>query len=54
MAFMVAAYLVIWLAAFAFIVGMVRRQSTLQREISSLRELARERDARDSREPRGQ
>ncbi len=43
MAFMVAAYLVIWLASFAFIISMVRRQSTLQREISSLRELLQDR-----------
>jgi CcmD family protein len=47
MAFMVAAYLIIWLAAFIFILSIVRRQSTLQREISSLRELVREHDARD-------
>ncbi len=46
MAFMVAAYLVIWLAAFVFILSMARRQSNLQREISALRELSQERDAR--------
>lgn len=39
MAFMVAAYLIIWLAAFGFILGMVWRQNTLQREIKALREL---------------
>jgi CcmD family protein len=39
MSFMVAAYLVIWLASFAFIISMVRRQGSLQREISALREL---------------
>jgi CcmD family protein len=44
MAFMVAAYLIIWLAAFVFIFSMVRRQSTLQREIASLREIAKERE----------
>ena len=43
MAFMVAAYLIIWLAVFAFLISMVRRQSTLQREISSLREQLEER-----------
>lgn len=43
MAFMVAAYLVIWLASFIFILTMVRRQSTLQREIASLREQLEER-----------
>ncbi len=46
MAYMVAAYLIIWLASFVFIFSMVRRQSALQREISSLRELAQERDDR--------
>lgn len=42
MSFMVAAYLIIWLAVFAFLLSMVRRQSTLQREISALRELVQE------------
>jgi CcmD family protein len=42
MAFMVGAYLVIWLASFAFIISMVRRQGTLQREIAALRELMQE------------
>jgi CcmD family protein len=45
MAFMVAAYLVIWLAVFLFLISMVRRQSNLQREISALREMSQERDA---------
>ena len=44
MTYMVAAYLVIWLAAFVFILSMVRRQSTLQREIAALQELAQERE----------
>ena len=43
MAYMIAAYLIIWLAAFGFIFSMMRRQSTLEREISSLRELVHER-----------
>ena len=46
MAYMVAAYLIIWIAAFAFIFSMVRRQSGLQREISAMKELIREKDAR--------
>lgn len=46
MAFMVGAYLVIWLAAFVFILSMVRRQSNLQREITALRELAQEREGK--------
>ena len=45
MAFMVGAYLVIWLASFIFILTMVRRQSTLQREISALREQLDDRSA---------
>lgn len=45
MAFMVAAYLVIWLAVFVFLISMMRRQSNLQREISALREVSHERDA---------
>lgn len=48
MEFMVAAYLVIWLAAFAFIFNMARRQSVLQREIDALKEQLRDRDARRS------
>ena len=39
MAFMVAAYLIIWLAAFVFVLSMVRRQANLQREIAVLRNL---------------
>lgn len=46
MEFMVAAYLVIWLAAFAFIVNMVRQQSKLQREIETLRELLKDKGTR--------
>ncbi len=46
MLFMVAAYLVIWLASFVFIISMVRRQGALQREISALRELMQERNTR--------
>lgn len=41
---MVAAYLVIWLAAFVFIIGMVRRQAGIQREIAALRELVQDRE----------
>lgn len=46
MAFMVAAYLIIWLATFAFIFSMVRRQSGLQREIEAMRELLKDKSAR--------
>lgn len=47
MAFLVAAYLVIWLAAFAFIFNMVRQQNKLQNEIATLKELLREKRARE-------
>ncbi len=40
MAYMVAAYLIIWVASFAFIFSMVQRQRGLQREIEQLKELA--------------
>jgi CcmD family protein len=43
MTYLAAAYLVIWLASFVFILSMVRRQSNLQREINALRELSQER-----------
>ena len=46
MAFMVAAYLIIWLVAFVLIFSMVRRQGSLQREIAALQELVgRQEDA---------
>ncbi len=44
MAFMVAAYLIIWLAAFVFIFSMMQRQRSIQQEIAALRELTRERE----------
>jgi CcmD family protein len=44
MAFMVAAYLVIWLATFLFVFSIMQRQRTIQREIAALRELAPARD----------
>ena len=42
MAYMVAGYLIIWLASFAFIISMVQRQRNLQREIDTLKELVSE------------
>ena len=39
MAFMIAAYLIIWAAAFVFIILMVRKHANIQREIASLREM---------------
>ncbi len=47
MAFLVAAYLIIWLAAFAFVLNMVRQQSKLQNEIAMLKELLQEKRARE-------
>ena len=46
MAFMVAAYLIVWLAAFVFIFSMMQRQRNLQKEITALQELAKEREER--------
>ena len=46
MAFMVAAYLIVWLAAFVFIFSMMQRQRSLQKEITALQELAKEREER--------
>ncbi len=40
MAYMVAGYLIIWVASFAFIFSMVQRQRSLQREIEQLKDLA--------------
>lgn len=47
MAFMVAAYLIIWLATFAFILNMVHQQNKLQNEIALLKELLKEKRARE-------
>jgi CcmD family protein len=42
MIYMVAAYLVIWLASFVFILSMVQRQRHLRSEIEALREVVGE------------
>ena len=42
MIYMVAGYLIIWLASFVFILSMVQRQRHLQSEIEALREVAGE------------
>jgi CcmD family protein len=44
MAFMVGAYLVIWLATFIFVFSIMQRQRTMQREIAALREIATEKE----------
>ena len=44
MAYMVAAYMIIWLASFALIISMVKRQRDLQRELSTLREILDDRE----------
>jgi CcmD family protein len=49
MAYMVAAYLIVWAVAFVFIVSMVQRQRTLQRDIETLQQLAQERAHDDRR-----
>ena len=38
MAYMIAAYVIIWGATFAFVVSIVRRQANLQREIAALQD----------------
>ncbi len=43
MPYLVAAYLIVWLASFAFIFSMVQRQRNLQREIEQLQQVANER-----------
>jgi CcmD family protein len=42
MIYMVAGYLIIWLASFALIISMVQRQRQLRRELEALREMAGE------------
>ena len=46
MSYMIAAYLIIWGASFAFILSMVRRQANIQRELATLRELTSEKPAK--------
>ncbi len=50
MAYMVAAYLIIWMASFVFILTMVQRQRALKRDIETLKEMASEAKA-PAREP---
>lgn len=45
MGYMVAAYLIIWFATFAFLFSIMRRQRNLEREIALLSEVAREKDS---------
>ncbi len=45
MAYMVAGYLIIWAASFAFIFSMVRRQRALQDEITTLRGIIEDKPA---------
>ena len=44
MVYMTGAYLVIWAAAFVFILSMVRRQAKIDSELQSLRETMADRD----------
>jgi CcmD family protein len=53
MTFMIAAYLIIWAAAFVFIFLMMRRQATIEKEIGALRELLAERKKSSANQPRG-
>ncbi len=45
MAYMVAGYMIIWLASFVFILSMVQRQRNLRREIDALKDVAGEQRA---------
>lgn len=47
MAFMIAAYMVIWLAVFVFVFMMMRRERQLESDIAVLQEAAREDAARN-------
>jgi len=42
MAFMIGAYMVIWLAVFVFVFSMMRRERALEVEIAALQETASE------------
>ena len=53
MIYMVAGYLIIWLASFALILSMVQRQRQLRREIETLREMAGEDQVQSARETPG-
>jgi CcmD family protein len=45
MAFMIGAYMVIWLAVFVFVFTMMRRERGLEAEIAALQEMASEKPA---------
>ena len=45
MTYMVAAYLVIWIATFAFIFSISHRQTNLRKELAALREIVNEKQA---------
>jgi CcmD family protein len=42
MTYMVAAYLVIWLATFAFVFSISHRQTNLRKELAALQEVVNE------------
>ncbi len=42
MIYMVAGYLIIWLASFALVISMVQRQRQLRQELQALRDMAGE------------
>jgi CcmD family protein len=45
MTYMVAGYLIIWLASFVLILSMVSRQRKIEQELAILRETLRDKDA---------
>jgi CcmD family protein len=46
MTYMVAAYLVIWIATFAFVFSISHRQTNLRKELAALQEVVNEKQGR--------
>jgi CcmD family protein len=46
MTYMVAAYMVIWFATFAFVFSIRQRQRGLERDIATLKEVAQGKDSK--------
>ncbi len=42
MTYMIAAYLVIWVVTFVFVLSMVRRQVNLRKELATIKETAQQ------------
>lgn len=46
MAYMIAGYMIIWVASFVFIFSMVRRQASIERELAALKDAVGEKRER--------